>query len=64
MIRTLTRLLLLRVLPRRILPIVTIAEAILLLRSVRNRRKPVAVNDPKASRTAPPDVRPSAVTPR
>ena len=64
MIRTLTRLLLLRVLPRRILPIVTIAEAILLLRSVRNRRKPVVVNDPKDSRTAPPDVRPSAVTPR
>ena len=61
MIRTLTRLLLLRVLPRRILPIVTIAEALLLIRSVRRRRKPVAVNDPSAavndpkdSRTAPP----------
>jgi len=54
MIRTLTRLLLLRVLPRRILPIVTIAEALLLIRSVRRRRRPVAVNDPKDSRTAPP----------
>jgi hypothetical protein len=53
MIRTLTRLFLLRVLPRRILPIVTIVEAILLLRSVR-KKKPVAVNEPKDSRTAPP----------
>jgi hypothetical protein len=53
MIRTLTRLLLLRVLPRRILPIVTIAEAILLIRSVRKKRS-VRVNEPKDSRTAPP----------
>ena len=61
-IRTLTRLLLLRVLPRRILPIVTIAEALLLIRSVRRRRKPVAVNDPKDSRTAPPGGAPTSPT--
>jgi hypothetical protein len=54
MIRAAARLLLLRVLPRRILPIVTIAEAILLFRSVR-RRRPVAVNEPSESRTAPPN---------
>jgi hypothetical protein len=53
MFRTAARLLLLRFLPRRILPIVTIAEAILLIRSVR-RKKTVAVNDPAESRTAPP----------
>jgi hypothetical protein len=53
MIRAATRFLLLRFLPRRILPIVTIAEAILLVRSVR-RKKPVAVNDPESSRPAPP----------
>jgi hypothetical protein len=58
MIRAATRFLLLRFLPRRILPIVTIAEAILLVRSVR-RKKPVAVNDPESSRTAPPP-RPAA----
>jgi hypothetical protein len=53
MIRTATRFLLLRFLPRRILPIVTIAEAILLIRSAR-RKKAVAVNEPAESRTAPP----------
>jgi hypothetical protein len=53
MIRTATRFLLLRFLPRRILPIVTIAEAVLLIRNLR-RRKKVAVNDPADSRTAPP----------
>ena len=53
MIRAATRFLLLRFLPRRILPIVTIAEAILLFRSVR-RKKSVEVNDPTESRTAPP----------
>jgi hypothetical protein len=54
MIRMATRFLLLRFLPRRILPIVTIAEAILLLRSIRKRKKPVAVNEPRDSRTAAP----------
>jgi hypothetical protein len=53
MIRTATRFLLLRFLPRRILPIVTIAEAILLIRSAR-RKKTGAVNEPAESRTAPP----------
>jgi hypothetical protein len=55
-IRTATRLLLLRFLPRRILPIVTIVEAVLLIRSVRRRKQPVAVNEPDESRTAPPRV--------
>jgi hypothetical protein len=53
MIRAATRFLLLRFLPRRILPIVTIVEAALLLRSVR-RKKAVEVNEPSDSRTAPP----------
>ena len=53
MLRTATRFLLLRFLPRRILPIVTIAEAILLIRSVRRKRS-VEVNEPNDSRTAPP----------
>lgn len=53
MLKTAARLLLLRVLPRRLLPIVTLAEAVLLIRSVRNRSKTKA-NDLTASRTAPP----------
>ena len=53
MLKTAARILLLRVLPRRLLPIVTIAEAVLRIRSVRNRSK-TKVNDPAASRTAPP----------
>jgi hypothetical protein len=53
MLKTAARILLLRVLPRRLLPIVTIAEAALLIRSVRNRSK-ARVNEPTASRTAPP----------
>jgi hypothetical protein len=57
-LRTATRFLLLRFLPRRILPIVTVAEAILLIRQVR-RRKKVAVNEPSESRTAPPNPRPA-----
>lgn len=55
MLKTAVRILLLRVLPRRLLPIVTIAEAVLLIRSVRNRSR-TKVNDPSASRTAPPTV--------
>ena len=55
MLKTAAKLLLLRVLPGRLIPIVTIAEAILLLRSVRRRSASrVEVNDPRASRTAPP----------
>jgi hypothetical protein len=70
MLKTVAKLLLLRVLPRRLIPIVTIVEAILLIRSVRRRSVPkvevqstprVAVTEQQASRTAPPqaaDVRP------
>ncbi|HEX3427620.1 MAG TPA: hypothetical protein VHS36_02345 [Candidatus Limnocylindrales bacterium] len=61
MLRTAARFLLLRFLPRRILPIVTVAEAILLIRKVR-RRKTVAVNDPVDSRTAAPRRRSSRGT--
>lgn len=55
MFKTAARILLLRVLPRRLLPIVTVVEAILLVRSVRNRSK-TKVNEPVASRTAPPRI--------
>jgi hypothetical protein len=58
-LRTATRFLLLRFLPRRILPIVTIAEALLLIRSVR-KKKSMAVNDPKDSRTAAPPAAPGS----
>lgn len=53
MLKTAARILLLRVLPRRILPIVTVVEAVLFLRSMRKRTR-VRVNPPTASRTAPP----------
>jgi hypothetical protein len=53
MFKTALRFLLLRVLPRRLIPIVTIVEVLLLLRSVR-RRAGVRINPPAASRTAPP----------
>jgi hypothetical protein len=53
MFKTALRFLLLRVLPRRLIPIVTIVEVLLLVRSVR-RRGSVRVNPPAASRTAPP----------
>ena len=61
MLKTAAKILLLRVLPGRLIPIVTIAEAILLLRSVRRRSaKPrVDVNDPRTSRTAAPPPRTS-----
>ncbi len=49
MLKTAARLLLLRVLPRRILPVVTIVEALLLLRSVR-RKSRTKVNAPTSSR--------------
>jgi hypothetical protein len=51
MLKTLARFALLRVLPRRILPIVTIVEAILVVRSIRNRSR-VRVNAPTKSRSA------------
>jgi hypothetical protein len=53
MLKTLARFALLRVLPRRILPIVTVVEAVLFLRSIRNRSR-VRVNAPTESRTASP----------
>ncbi len=53
MLKTLARFALLRVLPRRILPIVTVVEAILFVRSIRNRSR-VKVNPPTESRTARP----------
>jgi hypothetical protein len=53
MIRWLGRLLLLRVLPRRLVPILTAVELFRLARSARQRRR-VAVNEPTNSRTAPP----------
>jgi hypothetical protein len=58
MFKTAARILLLRVLPRRLIPVFTVVEALLLLRSVRKRSRKredvVRVNDPAASRTAPP----------
>jgi hypothetical protein len=53
MLKTAARFLLLRVLPRRILPIVTVVEALLFVRSIRKRSQ-VRVNAPARSRTAPP----------
>jgi hypothetical protein len=53
MLKTAARFLLLRFLPRRIVPIVTVVEALLFVRSIRNRSK-VKVNPPTRSRTAPP----------
>jgi hypothetical protein len=59
MLKTAARLLLFRVLPGRLIPVVTVVEAILLLRSVRRRSKDkVLVNDPRASRTGPPAATP------
>jgi hypothetical protein len=54
MFKTAARFLLLRVLPRRLIPIVTVVEAVMLIRSVRKRSR-VRVNEPVASRTAPPE---------
>jgi hypothetical protein len=63
MLKTAARFLLLRVLPRRILPIVTVVEAVLFVRSIRNRSK-TRVNPPSASRTAPPEALPETVASR
>ncbi|HET9344281.1 MAG TPA: hypothetical protein VFO05_01160 [Candidatus Limnocylindrales bacterium] len=46
------RMLLFRVLPRKIVPLITLVELLMLFRSMRRRR--FAVNDPTVSRTAPP----------
>jgi hypothetical protein len=53
MLKTAARFLLLRFLPRRIVPIVTVVEALLFLRSIRKRSR-AKVNPPSESRTAPP----------
>ena len=59
MFKTAAKILLLRVLPRRLIPVITVVEALLLIRSVRRRSK-VRVNEPASSRTAPPDAPPAA----
>ena len=70
MLKTLAKFALLRVLPRRILPIVTVVEVLLFVRSIRKRstvhiNEPVRVNEPADSRTGPPpESPPSAQTPR
>jgi hypothetical protein len=53
MLSWLARMVLLRFLPRRLLPVLAVADLVLLLRALRARR-PVAVNEPTRSRTAPP----------
>jgi len=52
MIGWIARVLLLRVLPRKLVPIITVIEVARLLWSMRERR--FGVNDPLHSRTAPP----------
>ena len=56
MISWAARFLLLRVLPRKLVPIITIIELARLARQLRRRR--YAVNEPMDSRTAPPPPRP------
>ena len=52
MLKTAARILLLRVLPRRILPIVAVVEALLFLRGIRNRSR-VGAAPPNVPRRAP-----------
>jgi hypothetical protein len=52
MFRWIARFVLFRFLPRRLLPIITVVELIRLVRGFRRPR--YAVNEPVASRTAPP----------
>jgi hypothetical protein len=55
MLRSIARFFLLRFLPRRLLPILTLVEIVRMVRSLnRGRRQRFAVNDPLDSRTAPP----------
>jgi hypothetical protein len=63
MLRWALRFFLFRVLPRRLLWFMTIADLYFLLRSIRRRiggttPVPVTVNDPRRSRTATPPPRP------
>jgi hypothetical protein len=59
MLRTATRILLFRVLPRRLFWVMTVVDAIVLLRSLRRMQRSgrYAINPPTASRTAPPPTR-------
>jgi len=52
MFRWFARAVLLRFLPRRLLPILTAIELFRIVRGLRRRKQPV--NEPTASRTAPP----------
>ena len=61
MLKTVARILLLRVLPRRVLPIVTVVEAALFLRSIRNRSR-LKVNPPSAPHPAAPGPLPTSTT--
>jgi len=56
MLRTATRILLFRVLPRRLFWVLTVVDAIVLLRALRRSQQAgrYAINPPTASRTAPP----------
>lgn len=59
MIGWIARVVLLRVLPRRLVPLLTVIQLIRMARSLRGRRR-LAVNEPTASRTArPPRVPPT-----
>ena len=59
MLKTFAKFALFRVLPRRILTVVTAVEIALFLRSIR-RRSTVRINEPVDSRTGPPPVSPVA----
>jgi hypothetical protein len=60
MVRWAVRFFLFRVLPGRLIWFMTLADLFFLLRSMRRRflGGPVAVNDPRRSRTAPPPAPP------
>jgi hypothetical protein len=53
MFKWFARVVLLRFLPRRLLPILTAVQVFRMFRDLRNRQR-FAVNDPRDSRTAPP----------
>ena len=61
MLKALARLALVRVLPRRILPIVTVVEILLFVRAVR-KRSTVRVSEPAHARHGPPPTRPAAAS--
>jgi hypothetical protein len=63
MLRWLARFVLLRFLPARLVPILTVVEIIRMARALNRRRRGVPVNEPLESRTAPPPHPPSASRP-